>query len=246
MGHRPSYERAKLAPSAKSAQALAQLRAATDSIPNFQRHSRRCRICNHPERKAIEADFFEWKRANWIEQRYGVHGQSTIYRHARATGLDVRRQANLSRRAEEILEKVDAIETPSASLILRAVQTLASLNERGQRIKPPATHHVVSATAPPTQSGAPSVTTTARRAPRRSSMDMISGRRSSTSAPKSQESIASSLDTGHSLVLSLPAEAGEVEGSRATAVPNRQTRKKLELGATHSKQTPRVVSNRQT
>lgn len=165
MGHRPTYEQVKHAASSKSVKAPSQRPAATDPIPNFQRHSRKCQICNHPERKAIENDFYEWKRANWIEQRYGLHGQSTIYRHARATGLDVRRCANLSRRAEEILEKVDAIETPNASLILRAVQTLASLNERGQRIKPPATHLVVSPSA-----------SAARRAPRRSPMEMISNR----------------------------------------------------------------------
>jgi hypothetical protein len=176
MGHRPTYEHAKLASSSESGQAPQQRRSATNSIANFQRHSRKCQICNHPERKAIENDFFEWKRANGIEQRYGLHGKSTIYRHARATGLDVQRRENLSRRAEEVLEKVSLIQNPSASLILRAVQALASLNERGQRIKPPATHAVVSTTAPPALSSVSSTTTVARRAPRRSPMKMISNR----------------------------------------------------------------------
>lgn len=170
-----------------------------DFTPDFERHSRKCRICNHPERKAIEADFFDWKRANWIEKRYGLHGRSVIYRHALATGLDVRRRANLTKRAEEVLEKVDAIETPSASVILRAVETLASLNERGRRIKPLATHRVLSTTSPPAHSGASSRTTVAHRAPCRSSLEMIS---------------------------------------------NRYTREKLETGATPSKQTAEVISNR--
>lgn len=198
MGHRPSYEHVKLAP---SSQASAQRRAATDSIPNFQRHSRRCQICNHPERKAIEADFFNWKRANCIENRYGLHGKSTIYRHARATGLDVRRHANLNRPVEEDPEKVGAIEPPSVSLILHAVRTLASLNGRSQRVKPPAAHRTVSTTSPPAFSRPTSTTPPARRTPRRSPMEMLS---------------------------------------------NRYTRKKLELAATHSKQTPATVSNRHT
>lgn len=220
MGHRPTYERAKLVSSPELTKVSAQRRASTDSIPHFQRHSRKCQICNHPERKAIENDFFDWKRANWIAQRYGLHSRSTIYRHARATGLDVRRHANPRRRINEVPKKVAAIEKPSVSLILRAVRTLTSLNERRQRVKPPAAHRVVSSTAPPAFSRSSSTTTAARRAPRRSPMDMISGRRGSTSAFKSQKSIASSLATNHSPL--------------ATAVPNRHTHEKLELGVTHS------------
>lgn len=158
------------------------------------RHSRKCQICNHPERHSIEGDFLHWKRAGWIEERYALRGKCTIYRHARATGLDVLRRKSLSRSAEEILDKVDAV-APSASLILRAARTLASLNERGQRIKPPAGHRGASAAAPTAWFPAPSVATVRRRAPRRSPLEMIAGRRSSTSAPKSQKSVASSLVT---------------------------------------------------
>lgn len=182
MGHHPTYEHRKfvlspeLAEPSPSKAADAKLKARADSIPNFQRHSRKCQICNHPQRKAIENDLFDWKRASWIAQRYRLHGKSTIYRHARATVLDVHRRENLSRRAEEILDKVSVIEKPSVSLILHAVRTLASLNERGQRVKPPVAHGVVSTTTPPAFSCPTSTSTAARRAPRRSPMEMISNR----------------------------------------------------------------------
>jgi hypothetical protein len=175
--------------------------ARLQSVPGFERHRRKCQICSLSERKAIESDFAAWKRANWIEKRYNLHGKSTIYRHARATGLDAHRRETLRSRAEEVLEKVDAIETPTASLILRAVRTLASLNERGQWRKPPASHQAVSTAAPLARSYASAATTALRRAPRRSPMEMIS---------------------------------------------NRHTRKKLEIGATRSKQKPEAVSNRHT
>lgn len=156
MGRRPTYDPVSL-------------------VPPPKRHSRKCQICNHPDRKAIESAFVDWKRASWIEHHYGLRGKSTIYRHARATGLDVRRHEDLSRAAERIAETVNRLQTPKASLILRAVQTLASLNERGQRIKPPATSRVVSAAAPPAFPTS-SITTAARRAPRRSALEMISNR----------------------------------------------------------------------
>jgi hypothetical protein len=198
---RPPRKRTRAELSEAALERLSARRATIPGTQNCERHRRKCQLCNHPERKAIEADFADWKRANWIEKRYNLHGKSTIYRHARATGLDVHRREILRTRVEEVLEKVDAIETPTVSAILRAVRTLASLNERGQWRKPPGTRHAVSTTSPPAESCAPSTTTAARRAPRRSPMEMIS---------------------------------------------NRHTRKKLEIGATRSKQTPEAVSNRHT
>lgn len=211
------------------------------------RHSRKCQICNHPQRQAIEDDFIDWNRASWIEESYGLHGESVIYRHARATGLDVRRRENLRGVVEKVLEEVSFIATPTAFAVLRAVRTLACLNERGQWTEPPTTHHVVSITKLPAKAAHSSTSTAPRRAARRSPMQMISdpsrvtstkpapasslhpgstaGRKSQNSAPLSRESLASSVPPRSS---------------------NRQTYEKLEMGATRSKQRSEVISNRQT
>lgn len=150
--------------------------AGKSNKPKPERHSRKCQICNHRQRAAIENDFLHWNRADWIQKRYGLHGKSTIYRHAGATGLDARRRETLYRAAEQVAEEVNRLEKPSAHAILSAVRTLASLNERGQWAEPRSNHEVVSTTAPPAQSADSSTTTVRRRAPRRSPMEMISNR----------------------------------------------------------------------
>jgi hypothetical protein len=50
----------------------------------LERHSRRCIICHHPEREAIEEEFVHW-RAPWkLSQDYKLADYRTVYRHARA------------------------------------------------------------------------------------------------------------------------------------------------------------------
>jgi hypothetical protein len=58
----------------------------------LERHSRRCIICHHPEREAIEEEFVHW-RAPWkLSQDYKLADYRTIYRHARAAGLLLQRR----------------------------------------------------------------------------------------------------------------------------------------------------------
>jgi hypothetical protein len=186
----------------------------------------------------IEDDFVDWNRAAEIAKQYGINGRSALYRHGRATGLDVRRRENLRMVVEKVLEDVDYVDTPTASALLRAVRTLACINERGQWVEPPTAHTVVSVTEAPARSFAPATTTAPRRAPRRSPMQMIpNARRSTGIAPRPQKSNLSSsksleLATNHSPL--------------ATDVPNRHTYEKLEMDANHSKQTSEVISNRHT
>ncbi|HKF51557.1 MAG TPA: hypothetical protein VKB26_04545 [Candidatus Acidoferrales bacterium] len=125
--------------------------------------------------EAIEAAFVDWNKAGWIERHYGLTGETTLYRHARATGLDVRRRENLRTVVEKVLEDVNFIETPTASALLRAVRTCACLNDRGQWVEPPTTHVAISATQPPAQSANPPATTS-RKPARRPSLKMLSNR----------------------------------------------------------------------
>jgi hypothetical protein len=90
--------------------------------PNLARHARKCSICNHAQREAIEDDFFRW--------------DDPLYRHAEATGLLARRRRNLRGVAERVLENVDDAKI-SGNTILRAMRIFAHVTEDGQWIEPP-------------------------------------------------------------------------------------------------------------
>jgi hypothetical protein len=75
---------------------LAKMVARLDSIlnppsslgpPSPRRHKRKCAICRHPERQAIEQDFLQGRPIEEIVEICRVNDRSTIYRHANAQGL---------------------------------------------------------------------------------------------------------------------------------------------------------------
>jgi hypothetical protein len=104
--------------------------------PNLARHARKCSICKHPRREAIEDDFFRWGDPVRISDEYHLPGISSLYRHAEATGLLARRRRNLRGVAERVLENVDDAKV-SGSTILRAMRIFAHVTEDGQWLEPP-------------------------------------------------------------------------------------------------------------
>jgi hypothetical protein len=116
--------------------AKAKIANRCESNPSFERHSRKCQICSHPDIDGIEEQFIAWASANWIAEAFELTDESTIYRHARAAGLDVLRRENLSFVVEKVLQEVDNVETPTVSEVLRAARILARLNGRGQWAAP--------------------------------------------------------------------------------------------------------------
>src|SRR5690348_9716964 len=119
----------------------AKLALRLQSIPDFDRHSRKCQICSHPDIDEIEDQFINWTTAEQILKTFKIKGESTIFRHARATGLDLRRRENLAVVLEKVLQEIDNAEMPTVSEILRAARTLARLNARGQWLFPPVANH---------------------------------------------------------------------------------------------------------
>ena len=115
----------------------AKLRTRLQYIPDFERHSRKCQICNHPDVDEIEDEFMSWTTPDQLRKSFKIKSESTIYRHARATGLDISRRENLAVILEKVLQQVDNVETPTVSEILRAARILARLNPRGQWVFPP-------------------------------------------------------------------------------------------------------------
>jgi hypothetical protein len=100
------------------------------------RHARKCVICKHPEREAIEEQFVHWIHADRIVQDHDLRSMTTLYRHAHATGLFNLRRYNMRYALEHLIE--DAIHAPvSGDCVIRAIRAHARLTAKGRWIEDP-------------------------------------------------------------------------------------------------------------
>lgn len=111
-------------------------------LPGIVHHRRRCSVCCHPERQAIEEAFLDWGNVSRLTEEYHLPGRTAIYRHARALGLDARREGNLRRVLERIMEK-SSTARPSADAVIRAVELYARLNTTHGWTEPPASENQI-------------------------------------------------------------------------------------------------------
>ena len=110
--------------------------------PDFSRHSRRCCICLHPDRDAIEGDFIRWRSPELIAREYNLANRTSIYRHAHCTGLFAWRRRELGRVLEGMLENHEHIPLEASDAIVRAARVYAHLDENGNWFEPPRTNFV--------------------------------------------------------------------------------------------------------
>src|SRR6202030_2822880 len=97
----------------------------------LERHSRKCIICHHPEREAIEEEFLHW-RAPWkLAEDYNLADYRTIYRHARASGLLLQRRENLHSGLDAFVEAVDDVKF-TGDTILRAMRAYSCIDRHGR------------------------------------------------------------------------------------------------------------------
>ena len=97
----------------------------------LERHSRRCIICHHPEREAIEEEFVHW-RAPWkLSQDYKLADYRTVYRDARAAGLLLQRRERLHSALDAFVESVDDV-TFTGDTILRAMRAYSCIDSQGR------------------------------------------------------------------------------------------------------------------
>ncbi|MGH9711327.1 MAG: hypothetical protein ACRD37_12350 [Candidatus Acidiferrales bacterium] len=99
------------------------------------RHASQCRICNHPDRAAIEFDFLNWRNPWELVKSYQLRNISTVYRHAHATGLFGRRRLNMRFALERMVERVNEVPV-TASSVIRAVRAIACINDAGEWTEP--------------------------------------------------------------------------------------------------------------
>jgi len=151
-GRCPSPRPTVAAPSGRGRPANSQLgRAATAKArAAIARHSRRCNVCKHPDRNAIELAFLRWRSPDDIAEEYGIAHHTSIYRHVHATGIFARRRQMIRLALEPLLERASSVKV-TANAVISAARVYAQINEAGEWIRPAKTviiHHVADSATP--------------------------------------------------------------------------------------------------
>ncbi|MGH9685628.1 MAG: hypothetical protein ACRD5K_00865 [Candidatus Acidiferrales bacterium] len=117
--------------------------------PSAFRHDRKCSVCRHAERDEIEREFLHWRSAESIAKEYGIAHHSSIYRHARATGLFAQRATTIKLALSPLIEQA-AVVPVTADSVIRAVVAFAHVNDQGEWVEPPkrVVHHSSKRAAP--------------------------------------------------------------------------------------------------
>jgi len=100
------------------------------------RHTRKCRICNHPRRAELEQDFLNWRNPHEMVEEYGLAHHSAIYRHAQALGLTAQRVENAYAALDLIVEKVEDAHV-TGHTIIRAMRAYSCLTPKGRWVELP-------------------------------------------------------------------------------------------------------------
>lgn len=156
----PKEVRGALRPSRPSARTsstrTSSARSSPSDLPDLERHARKCCICSHPDRDAIEGEFIRWDCPRRIARDYQIADRATFYRHAHATGLYARRRREFARVLENILECVEhSTLEETADVIIRASRVYARLDENGNWVEPSRTHIILTGPAPTQLTGNP-------------------------------------------------------------------------------------------
>jgi hypothetical protein len=71
------------------------------------RHRRRCKVCAHPERDAVEQDFLCWRSPEKLAGDYDIADHCSTYRQVHSTGLYPCWCQSIRAALETILERSD-------------------------------------------------------------------------------------------------------------------------------------------
>ena len=115
---------------------------ASSDTPDLDHHSRKCQVCRHPHRETIEGLFVNWHSPRDISDEFDRLDWTSIYRHARATGLYAKRSRNLRAVFDLVLENASAV-TPSAQGIVAVVRAYTALTENNTWTEPEKRVHII-------------------------------------------------------------------------------------------------------
>jgi hypothetical protein len=119
--------------------------------PDFSRHPRRCAICSHPDRAAIEGDFIRWCSPDRIARDYNLPDRASVYRHAHYAGLFQRRKREVACVLESLLESADSCSIEAADMIIRATRLYVRINEHGDWTEAPRTQFLITGSMRPAE-----------------------------------------------------------------------------------------------
>ena len=112
---------------------------ASESNPKtaaLNRHKGQCTICSHEKCKEIEAAFVAWESPEKIATEFGLGHRTTVYRHAKFFGLNLRRQQNIRVPLERIIERAgDLALQVTGATVVQAIAVYGKLNAQGQLIE---------------------------------------------------------------------------------------------------------------
>jgi hypothetical protein len=129
-----------------------------ETPPDFSRHPRRCTICSHPDRDAIEGDFIRWRSPDQIARDYHLADRASVYRHAHYAGLFQRRKRQVALVLESFLESAESCPIEAADMIIRATRLYVRINEHGEWVEAPRTQYFITGTMDSTEPSATSPT----------------------------------------------------------------------------------------
>jgi hypothetical protein len=138
---------------------------------SLDRHQRKCAVCSHPDREAIEELFLHWHSPLATALHYHIPVRS-LFRHAYATGLYAARQGNLRAVLDRILDRAEEA-TVTADSVIRAVRAYTCLTPDNQWIDPPS--RVIFSTAPHTASADPARLSPCAASPATNHLPALSG-----------------------------------------------------------------------
>jgi hypothetical protein len=114
-------------------------------LSSLAMHEAHCMICYSKCREEMDELFVNWHNVSEIAREYNTP-RRTVYRHAHAVGLFPIRDRNLRRALGLIVHRAESAPKVTADTVIRAVRTLAHINEAGEWVNPP-THVIVSSGA---------------------------------------------------------------------------------------------------
>jgi len=103
-------------------------------LPAEERHQRKCVVCRHPDRDAIEEEFIHWHDVWYLAKEYSIQDYPSIYRHARVFGLIERRRENRRYMLDRILETFPKV---SAQAVIQALRAYTCLTDDNRWVEPP-------------------------------------------------------------------------------------------------------------
>jgi hypothetical protein len=95
-------------------------------------HTYHCSVCAHPQRQEIEQEWIGWDNTCRIARQYHV-SRDSVYRHAHALDLFSKRQRNVRKALERLIEQAETVEV-NALAVVAAIQAYAKINNSGQWI----------------------------------------------------------------------------------------------------------------